>query len=188
MISELDDKQRIIISGTEGKEKVFAIICKVLTKLNKPFNAFKAGEETSGNINRAPIAIILCEADDLFTYNHHIALITNLIEDQVDDFERYVRNFEKMVDNTPKAGSVIYNEDDNISAVICKKERADVSSFGFSAPAIKHNNDESIFAVDKEEIILRDFDDADAVYVNAAYNLLKRLRILEKDFINALEK
>ncbi|MEL6558206.1 MAG: hypothetical protein AAFQ94_08485 [Bacteroidota bacterium] len=188
MLSELDDKQRIIISGSEGKEEVFKIVSKVLNKLNKPFNAFKAGEETPENISRAPIAIILCEADDLFSYNHHIALITNLIDNQTDDFERYVRNFEKMVDNTPKAGSVIFNEDDNISAVICKKERADVSPFGFSAPAIKHNNDESIFAVEKEEIILKNLDEADAVYVIAAYALLKRLRILEKDFINALEK
>lgn len=188
MLSELDDKQRIIISGTEGKEEVFNLVEKVLTKLNKPFIAFKAGEEAVEKIGRAPVAIILCEENDLLTYNHHIALITNIKDNQINDFERYVRNFEKMVDNTPKAGIVIYNEDDNISVVICKKERADVAPFGFSAPAIKHNNDESIFAVDKEEIILRDFDDSNALYVIAAYTLLKRLRILEKDFINALEK
>ena len=60
--------------------------------------------------------------------------------------------------------------------------------FQTGAPAIKHNNEESIFAVDKEEIILKDFNDDHAGYIIAAYALLKRLRILEKDFINALEK
>lgn len=188
MLGKLEDKQRIIISGTEGKEEVFNLVNKVLKKLDKPFVAFRAGEHNDTEIDREPVAIILCEVDDLPDYHHHIALITNIKDKGMEDFERYVRNFEKMVDNTPKAGSVIYNEDDNISAVICKKERTDVSAFGFSAPAIKHNNDETIFAVDKEEIILKDFDDSHALYVNAAYALLKRLTVQEKDFINSLEK
>ncbi|MGB3467999.1 MAG: hypothetical protein WBA74_22125, partial [Cyclobacteriaceae bacterium] len=188
MLGKLEDKQRIIISGTEGKEEVFNLVNKVLKKLKKPFVSFKAGQHDSTEIGSEPVAIILCEVDDLPDYHHHIALITNIKDKGIRDFDRYVRNFEKMVDNTPKAGSVIYNEDDNISAVICKKERPDVGAFGFSAPAIKHNNDETIFAVDKDEIILRDFDDSKALYVNAAYALLKRLTIQENDFINVLEK
>ena len=188
MLGKLEDKQRIIISGTEGKEQVFNLVNKVLTKLGKPFKAFKAEEENNIETGREPVVVILCEESDLLSYEHHIALITNIKDDQIEDFDRYVRNFEKMVDSTPKAGSVIYNEDDNISAVICKKERADVGAFGFSTPAIKHNNDEVIFAIDKEEIILTDFDDADAIYVIAAYTLLKGLTVQEKDFINVLKK
>jgi len=159
-----------------------------LTELNKPYISFVAGDENTENIGKEPVAIILCEEGNLLSYDHHIALITNIRDNKIQDFERYVRNFEKMVDNTPKAGTVIYHEDDNISAVICKKERADVTPVSFGSPAIKHNNEESIFEVDKEEIILKECDETKASHIISAYALLKRLRVNERDFINILEK
>ena len=188
MPDKLEDKQLIIITGSEGRQEVFDIVTTVLTKYQKPFIAFKAGEENLTNIGKEPVAVVLCDEGDLKNYAHHIALITNIKDTGDGDFDKHVRNFEKMVDRTPKAGSVVYHEDDSISAVICKKERPDVNAYSFSSPAIKHNGDESIFKAEKEEIILKDCDERRALSIKAAYALLKILRVSEKDFINILEK
>lgn len=188
MPNKLADKQLIIITGSEGKQEVFEIVTHTLTRYQKPFIAFKAGEEDQATIGNEPVVIILCEEGDLINYAHHIALITNIRDTKDGNFDTHVRNYEKMVDRTPKAGSVVYHEDDSLSTLICKKERADVNAYSFSSPAIKHNGDESIFKIEKEEVILKDCDESRALNVKAAYALLKILRVTEKDFINILEK
>ncbi|MEL7147482.1 MAG: hypothetical protein AAFO69_14000 [Bacteroidota bacterium] len=188
MPNTLEDKQLIIITGSEGAKEVFDISTDVLTRYQKSFIAFKAGEEDKISIGNEPVAIVLCEDNELTNYAHHIALITNIRDIKDGSFEERVGFYEKMLDGTPKAGSIVYHEDDNISAVICKKERLDVTTSTFSTPAIKHNNEESIFKIDKEEIILKDCDENKALSIKAAYALLKILRVSEKDFINILEK
>ena len=188
MPNTLEDKQLIIITGSEGAKDVFEVVKYVLTQYQKPFLSFTAGEENPEEFGNEPVAIILCEEGRLNDYAHHIALITNIQDMKDGDFDTHVGNYEKMVDRTPKAGSVVYHEDDNISAVICKKERPDVTPYSFGAPAIKHNHDESIFKIEKEEIILKDCDERRAQSIKAAYVLLKILRVTEKDFINILEK
>ncbi len=188
MLGKLLDKQRIIISGSKGKEEVFDIVNKVLEGLNKPFTSFRSGDEKEELINEAPIAIILCKENDLLNYDAHIALITTILDNDNKDVDATVRHYEKMVDALPKAGTIIFNEDDNILLIIGEKERPDIQSIKFSAPAVKHKGDEIIIELDKMEAILKNCSDLEAFYIKASYTLLKRLGVSEKDFINIIEK
>ena len=137
-----EDKQRIVIAGSKGKSELITYLRHVLDAINKEFDYCLEDEAV---ISEAPFIIIdgsanQCTGYDkvpqFLKYNHHIALITALEhqhEDLYPSFESYVREFDRLADSTPKGGSLIYCEDDDLVTVIGGKERADVKSIPYTA-------------------------------------------------------
>ena len=157
-----------------------------MTFANKPFMAFRSNDpENEIEVNDAPVVITLCALEHLRDHEHHIVLVT-AINDKEDDFDGAVREYEKMLDRSPKAGCVIYNDEDSASALIGKKEREDVVRLEYKAPKETSQNGEVAFEIDKEHLIKSKVSQYNPTYLKGAYTLLQRIGIKESQFIQAL--
>lgn len=137
------DKQRIVIAGSHGKTTITAMVLHVLNFFNRKFD-YAIGAQLEGFdimvklSDDAPVVIV--EGDEYITsaidktpkfihYQHHIALISGVAWDHINvypTFDEYVKQFELLADKSPKGGTLIYNENDDLAALICRKEREDV--------------------------------------------------------------
>jgi UDP-N-acetylmuramate: L-alanyl-gamma-D-glutamyl-meso-diaminopimelate ligase len=142
------NKQRIVIGGSHGKSTITAMIMHVLKSTEKEFD-YLVGAEIEGfdltvKISDAPIIII--EGDEYLAskldpqpkflkYDHHIGVISGIKWDHKNvfpTFEEYTKQFDLFADKTPKAGSLIYCEEDNLANIVGAKEREDVRKFPYS--------------------------------------------------------
>ena len=141
------DKQRVVIAGSHGKTTITAMIMHVLNYFDRQFDyvvgASIRGFETMVKLSDAPMIII--EGDEYLSspldptpkflrYNHHLGLISGVAWDHVNVFpseDEYVKQFEIFADATPKAGCLVYYEEDAMTSVIGGKERADVVATGY---------------------------------------------------------
>ncbi len=186
MLEAIRDKQRILIAGSEGKEEVFEIVNKVMAHSKKPFISFRSSDNESDiEVTDAPVVITLCALEHLRNYEHHIVLVT-AINDKEDDFDGAVREYEKMLDRSPKAGCVIYNDEDSASALIGKKEREDVVRLEYKAPKVSTQNGVEVLEIEKEYLAKDKAAAYNTTYLKGAYTLLKRIGIKESQFIEAL--
>ena len=182
MIPEnIRDKQRIIIAGSEGRDEVFELVKKVLTSSGKPFTSMSSGDSNIPDSN-TPIALINCADEHIHTFEHHIALITSIKDKGSSNYDEYVRDYEKMLDNLPKAGCVIYNTDDSASALIGKKERDDVVRLEYGTPESKNGE----VKIEDQWLSTENIGDLSNTYLNGAYTLSKRIGITPQKFIDAL--
>jgi len=142
-----EDKQRVVIAGSHGKTSITSMIMHVLKYFDRKFDyvvgAHINGFETMVSLSDAPLIII--EGDEYLTspldptpkfmkYHHHIGMISGISWDHINVFpseERYMRQFEKFADSTPKGGSLAYCEEDAMAAVIGNKEREDVHQLSY---------------------------------------------------------
>jgi len=165
------DKQRVVIAGTHGKEEIIACLLHVLSTVGKEFD-FVVGNKIQ--LSDAPLIIIegsankssgLDDKPQFLKFNHHITLITQLSHDHKElypSFDVYVRQFDRLADATPKGGTLIYCEDDDLVTVIGGKERNDVRSI----PYTSYNDD---------------------INIGGAFTLLKRFSITEEQFNQAMD-
>ncbi|PIB34760.1 peptidoglycan synthetase [Reichenbachiella sp. 5M10] len=148
--SQSENKQRIVIAGSHGKTTITSMIVHVLQYWNKPcdylLGAKIKGLDNTIQLSDAPVIVI--EGDEYLSspidpspkflkYDHHIALISGTEWDHINVFptmESYVEQFEKLADSSPKAGSLIYCEDDRMAVLIGSKERDDVKAIPYKAP------------------------------------------------------
>ncbi len=182
MLEKIRDKQRVIITGSEGTQEIFEVVKKVMSHAQKPFIAFSS-EDQPVNIGDEPVAIILCTDEHLLDFEHHIALVTAIKDkEHKDDYDNYIRTYEKFLDSSPKAGCIIYNVEDSASALIGKKDREDVVQLEYGKPAVSGNEME----VEKMSLPMDKLTDSNPTYLKGAYTLLKRIGIKEEEFIAAL--
>jgi UDP-N-acetylmuramate: L-alanyl-gamma-D-glutamyl-meso-diaminopimelate ligase len=148
------DKQRVVIAGSHGKTTITSMILHVLKFHKRSFDymvgALIEGFDTMVKLTEEAPLIIL-EGDEYLSspidktpkflhYHHHIGLISGIAWDHINvypTFDEYVNQFESFAEASPKGGLLIYSENDDFAAYICKKERDDVSSIEYPA----HKND-----------------------------------------------
>lgn len=142
------EKHRVVIAGSHGKTTITSIIMHVLAYHERDFDYMVGSKlpnfDTMVRLtNEAPIMII--EGDEypaspldprpkFLVYNHHVALVSGIAWDHMNvypSFDQYIRQFDHLADTTPKAGALIYNEEDSIAEIICKKERTDVAAIPY---------------------------------------------------------
>lgn len=197
------NKQRIAICGSHGKTTITAMIVHVLKYWDKPCDyvvgAQIHGAEETIKFSDAPIIII--EGDEYLTspidrtpkflkYHHHIALISGIAWDHINVFptlESYVEQFEKLADVTPKAGSLIYSEEDSMTTMICTKERADVRSLPYLTHEHLVRNDKFYLKTDNGEIPLKVFGKHNMQNISGALTLLNRIGITNDQFYEAIQ-
>ncbi|NMM48101.1 UDP-N-acetylmuramate--L-alanine ligase [Marinigracilibium pacificum] len=196
------NKQRIVIAGSHGKTTITSMIMHVLNKLGKPFDylvgAKVEGFETMVKLSNAPIIII--EGDEYSTsaldktpkflhYNHHIALISGIDWDHVNiypDRDQYVVQFDKLADHTPKAGSLVFNEDDNLVSVIGNKEREDVVREPYSLPDHFVKDGKTYLKTEFGDIQLNVFGEHNLLNIEGARKVLSRISVQDKEFYDAI--
>jgi len=143
------NKQRVVVGGSHGKSSITAMIMHVLQSAGKTFD-YLVGAEIDGfdltvQISEAPIIII--EGDEYLAskidpqpkflkYDHHIGVISGIKWDHKNvfpTFEDYAKQFDLFADKTPKAGSLVYCEEDHLANIVGAKEREDVRKLPYAA-------------------------------------------------------
>ena len=132
---QIEDKQRIVIIDSEGSSEIMKVALHVLEKNQRKYDYWWANDEHA--ISDAPV--ILIEAQDeategnkakFFDFHHHI-IVLHHVSDQFpasyDSYETYLAQFENLADQTPKAGTILYYQDDYVANLIAgEREREDI--------------------------------------------------------------
>ncbi len=195
------NKQRVVVAGSHGKTTITSMIMHALKEYNKvPFDylvgAQLDGFETMVQISDAPIIIL--EGDEYLTspldpepkflkYHHHIAIISGIAWDHINvypDYEGYVEQFRKLVQQTPIGGLIIYNEDDKTLKKIVEENHGEtVKLLPYSIHKHKVVDGQTILINGKDKYPIEVFGDHNLYNINAAWQVCERLRIPQDDFL-----
>lgn len=197
-------KQRIVVAGSHGKTTTTAMIMHVLQFLNRKFD-YLIGAKVPGFpyqvrlSDDAPVMII--EGDEypasaeqpkpkFLFYKHHIGLVTGIAWDHINAYPSehvYVRQFDHFADSSPKAGILVFNEDDDLTSVVCRKEREDVTPLEYSIhPHIVKNGKTYLLSADKKETEVQFFGEHNLSNAAGAKTLLNKLAVSEEEFLRAI--
>ena len=197
------DKQRIVITGSHGKTSITAMIMHVLKYFNKDFD-YVVGAQLKGFDNMVKITgapVIVIEGDEYTTstldntpkflhYHHHIGLISGIAWDHFNVYptlDDYVRQFEAFADASPKAGTLIFCEEDNLaSLIISEKERADVNNTPYKAHDHVVREGETYLKIAEGEIHVEVFGQHNMQNLSGAHTVLKRVGITDDQFYQAI--
>jgi UDP-N-acetylmuramate: L-alanyl-gamma-D-glutamyl-meso-diaminopimelate ligase len=200
--SQSIDKQRIVIAGSHGKTTITSILMHVLKAVNKKFDymvgARIEGFETMASLTDAPIIII--EGDEYLSspidripkflhYHPHIVLISGIAWDHINvfpEFEEYERQFELLADSIPKAGTIFYDDTDDLVSIIGAKERPDVKQKPYEAHPYKVVDGKAyLITKNNGEIPLAIFGEHNMKNLMGAKLILDELGILDSDIYEA---
>ncbi len=198
ILSRCEDKQRIVIAGSHGKTSITAMVMHVLKTLNHKFD-YLIGSKVPGfenviRLSDAPIVII--EGDEYLSspidltpkflhYKHHIGLISGIAWDHVNVFpteDEYVKQFDLFADNLPKAGSIVYCEEDAMATVIGRKERDDVNRFEYKTHPHEITGGKTYLITDNGKVGVNVFGKHNMQNIAGAKELLMRLRVTPEEF------
>ncbi len=199
---QCDDKQRIVIAGSHGKTTITSMIMHVLKHAQRNFD-FVVGAPLEGfpnmvKLTDAPIVII--EGDEYFSsaldktpkflkYEHHIGLISGIAWDHINAFKTiddYVKQFEIFANNTPKAGSLIFCDEDDLAMVISGNERNDVTQYYYSAHPYKIENGQTHLITDDGPMKMKIFGKHNMLNLSGAKMVLQKIGITQKMFYDAI--
>jgi UDP-N-acetylmuramate: L-alanyl-gamma-D-glutamyl-meso-diaminopimelate ligase len=203
--SQCEDKQRVVIAGSHGKTSITSMILHVLRFHQRKFDyvvgARLEGFETTVKLTEAAPVVII-EGDEYLSspldrrpkflhYRHHVGLISGIAWDHINvypTFEAYVRQFEEFADTTPKSGTLIYDETDDLVAVICRKERDDVTSMEYNIhPHVIRNGQTFLLTAESDEIPVRVFGEHNMKNINGARTVCNKIGISDPRFYEAIQ-
>jgi UDP-N-acetylmuramate: L-alanyl-gamma-D-glutamyl-meso-diaminopimelate ligase len=198
-------KQRVVIAGSHGKTTITSMVLHVLKYNGRMFN-YLVGAQLDGFENMVKLSdeapLIVIEGDEYFTspldltpkfmhYQPHIALISGIAWDHFNVFptwESYVKQFELLADSLPKAGTIVYDETDDMLDVIGQKERTDVVSVAYNVHPNKIENGQTVLITDeKGEVPVLVFGDHNMKNISGARVICERVGITDEEFYNAIQ-
>jgi UDP-N-acetylmuramate: L-alanyl-gamma-D-glutamyl-meso-diaminopimelate ligase len=193
---KIADKQRIVITGSEGTGLVASVMRHLLTTYKRPFDYFDKGEyqaqpgsaialivagESVGKSNPIP---------DFRKFHHHIGVVCNIRHTPENGFgseDEYIRQYDLFADATPKGGILAYCEQDPIAAVLCNKERADITYVPFKThPHVNENGKQFLISSNKEKLPFNTTGNHNLQYVGGAKEVLKRIGISPDQFYHGI--
>lgn len=196
------DKQRIVVSGSHGKTTITSIILHVLNHNKRSFD-YLVGAELEGfdgmvKLSDAPIIIIegdeyssspLDKTPKILNYHHHIGLISGIAWDHMNVFpteESYVKQFELFADATPKGGSLVICEEDNIATIIGNKQREDVNIMLYNTHAHRVKDGQMYLKSPVGDIPMQIFGNHNLQNISGAYQICKRIGLSDQQFYSAI--
>lgn len=196
-------KQRIVIAGSHGKTTITSIILHILKYFDREFD-FLVGAQIEGfdlmvKLSDAPIIVI--EGDEYLAspidkrpkflhYQHHIGLISGVSWDHINVFptmDEYVKQFDKFADSSPKAGILIYCEEDDLATVIGGKEREDVTSIDYKAHKHTIKDGVTYLKTENGDVSVGLFGKHNMQNISGAKEVLKKLGITDAQFYEAIQ-
>lgn len=200
------NKQRIVIGGSHGKTSITSIIMHVLQYCGRLFD-YAVGAQLQGFdrmvklTEEAPIIII--EGDEYLSdpikrvpkfhlYHHHIGVISGISWDHINVFptpEVYRDQFRIFAEMTPKAGTLIYNQDDEqVQLVAVPRNPADIAYIGYTVHPHSIRNGKTILHTKKEgDVEIPLFGEHNLRNISAAKEVCKKIGIKAHDFYEALK-
>ena len=197
------NKQRIVIAGSHGKTTITSMIIHVLQYLRREVDyvvgAQLKGVDNTVKLTEAPIIVI--EGDEYLTstldktpkflkYHHHIGLVSGVAWDHINVFptiDEYVKQFDLFADATPKAGSLIYCEEDDLATVICGKQREDVTSLPYQEHPSSIDNGSTYLATDLGPVPVQVFGRHNMQNFSGAKEVLKKVGVTDAQFYEAIQ-
>lgn len=196
------DKQRVVVAGSHGKTTITSIILHVLNYHNREFD-YLVGAQIEGFGNMVKLSdapVIIIEGDEYLTspldrtpkflkYHHHIGLVSGIEWDHINVFptiEDYVKQFDYFADATPKAGTLIYCEEDSMATVVCNKEREDVQRIEYKEHPSKIENGTTYLVTQSGDIPVQIFGKHNMQNLSGAKEILKKIGITNKGFYKAI--
>ena len=199
------DKQRVVIGGSHGKTSITSLILHVLRFHNQVFD-YAVGAQLAGFdlmvqlSDEAPVIII--EGDEYLSspldrrpkfhlYQHHIGVISGISWDHINVFptaENYREQFRIFADMTPKAGVLIYDQDDEQVQLVTVPTSPDVQYIGYGPHEhVIRDGRTFLFTKKEEEVPIQVFGPHNLRNISAAREVCKQLGIKGKDFYRAVE-
>lgn len=196
-------KQRVVIAGSHGKTSITSIILHVLQYHQRSFD-YLVGAQIDGFdlmvklTSDAPVIII--EGDEYLSsalerrskfhfYHPHMVLFSGIAWDHFNvfpTFDSYVKTFEELADGLPKAGSLFFDETDDILRVIGEKDRADVSTHPYKAHPYRIEQGQVILQTKNQEIPIQLFGEHNMKNLEGARLVLEKLGISANQFYAAI--
>ncbi|MDX2301231.1 MAG: Mur ligase family protein [Microscillaceae bacterium] len=196
-------KQRIVITGSHGKSTITAMIMHVLQCCKRKFDYLIGApiEGFSQNIRLsqdAPTMVI--EGDEYFSspldntpkclhYQHHIGLISGISWDHMNvypTFEAYQQPFQRFADATPKAGVLVYSQDDALVSAIGSQNREDVTQIPYQIHPNKVIEGITYLIFKDQKIPLKVFGDHNLKNISGAKQICMKVGVTEDDFYQAI--
>jgi UDP-N-acetylmuramate: L-alanyl-gamma-D-glutamyl-meso-diaminopimelate ligase len=196
-------KQRIVIGGSHGKTSITSMIMHVLKYHNRLFD-YAVGAQQEGFENMVKLTeeapIIIIEGDEYLSspiqrvpkfhlYHHHIGVISGISWDHINVFpdpDIYRKQFRIFADMTPKAGAIIYNQDDEEVLRVCVPRNPDVKFIGYSTHEHEVYNGVTYLTTKKDNIPIQVFGDHNLRNISAAKEVCKLVGIKSQGFYEAL--
>ncbi|BDD09579.1 peptidoglycan synthetase [Fulvitalea axinellae] len=196
------NKQRIVIGGSHGKTTITSMVMHVLQHVKKEFDYFVGAQVPDFDImvRLSDAAVIVIEGDEYLSsavdpvskflrYHHHIGVISGIAWDHANvfpEFENYLKQFEDFADQTPKAGTLIYNREDDHTKTIGEKNRDDVASIAYGTHPHRIRDGKAFLVTDFGEIEVQFFGAHNMSNLCAAKEICKQLCIVDLDFYEAI--
>ncbi len=200
---ESQNKQRIVIAGSHGKTTITSMILHVLRHTRKKYDylvgAKIEGYDTMVKLSDAPMIVI--EGDEYLSspidstskflhYQSHITVISGIAWDHMNvfpTFDQYKNQFQKLIDNSPKGGCIIYNEKDAELKKMLKKDIDDVLKIPYGPHSHKIKNNKSILTFDGNTYEVPFFGEHNMMNVSAAFNVCQRIGVSPEAFYSAMQ-
>jgi UDP-N-acetylmuramate: L-alanyl-gamma-D-glutamyl-meso-diaminopimelate ligase len=122
-------------------------------------------------------------------YEHHIGLISGIAWDHINAYktvDEYVKQFEIFADSTPKGGTLIFCEEDDMAMVIASNQRTDVVQLHYPVHPYVLKNEITYLKADFGLVPLKIFGKHNMLNLNGARKLLSRIGITDEMFYEAI--
>jgi UDP-N-acetylmuramate: L-alanyl-gamma-D-glutamyl-meso-diaminopimelate ligase len=200
------NKERIVIAGSHGKTTTTAMIMHVLQQQGYQFDyvvgAYVEGFESTVSLSEeAPLIII--EGDEYSSspldltpkflhYRHHIGVLNGIAWDHINIYPQeatYIAQFRKFAEDSVKAGTLIYNEDDPIVREICAENpaiREDTIKIAYKTHPFSIRENKTFLKTHLGDIEVPFFGEHNMTNLAAAKAVCARVGVSESQFYDAM--
>ncbi len=195
-------KQRVVIAGSHGKTTITSMVLHVLSHTQRDFDYVIGAQidALDGRVKLSDAPVIIIEGDEylsspidrtpkILKYHHHTGLISGIAWDHYNVFptmENYVQQFERFADTTPKGGTLIYCEEDNLSDMIGKKGRTDVHAIEYRAHPHEIREGVTYLHTDGGKLPIKLFGQHNMQNLNGARLICQRIGVTDAQFYEAI--
>ncbi len=198
------DKQRVVVTGTQGRTMITSMIIHVLHFHKRKFD-YVVGVRPPGldgmvRLSDAPLIVIeghdspsspLDPTPVFLKYHHHIGVISGIDWNHSDKSfsteDEYIRQFELFEEATPKGGVLVFSELDPLVTALSNMERPDVLFVPYKTHASAHEEGhEYLVTGSKERLTVKITGKQNLQYISAAKETLKKVGITSEMFYQAM--
>lgn len=192
--SLIQNKQRIYIGGSHGVNEIFELVQHVVNKIQKPMDFYDI--QLPYTPTKAATVLIkngdaLVNDQAAFHQLHAHMLVLHRLKGKAPQgyasFEQYISEYEKLADNLPKAGGLIFSADNNMTMLIGKKEREDVKNIEYTALNSVSSSQGLTFHMGKGSVSINTNNEKLPKHLAAAKALLNRIGVTDVQIVSALK-
>ncbi len=200
------NKQRLVVTGSHGKTSVTSILIHVLQYWKRSVD-FVVGakphgvESTVKLTEEAPLIVIegdeypssrLDSTPKCLHYQHHLGIVTGIAWDHINiykTFDDYCAQFKRFIEQSVKAGVLVYNEEDPLLAKMVKEAevRSDVAILPYKMHPYKIKEGHTYLIDDQKKLVkIKLFGEHNMHNISAALQACSRLGISKPEFYEAI--